>query len=94
MSNCRYFNVNQFWNIFYHLICVNGFRLNWLIFSFLLSSNVRKSINEVMPMIGARFYQQLETLQARNDLLENELSKVCEHYYRHLDPFFIPVIPA
>ncbi|KAK6011221.1 hypothetical protein OSTOST_23705, partial [Ostertagia ostertagi] len=45
--------------------------------SFLLSSSPsgRKSINEIMPMIGARFYAQLETAQMRNDMLENELSK-------------------
>ncbi|KJH41198.1 hypothetical protein DICVIV_12828 [Dictyocaulus viviparus] len=29
-------------------------------------------------MIGARFYSQLETAQIRNDMLENELSKVTE----------------
>uniref|UniRef100_A0A1I7X8B6 Uncharacterized protein n=1 Tax=Heterorhabditis bacteriophora TaxID=37862 RepID=A0A1I7X8B6_HETBA len=27
-----------------------------------------------MPMIGARFYAQLEAAQMRNDVLENELS--------------------
>ncbi|KAK6009049.1 hypothetical protein OSTOST_26056, partial [Ostertagia ostertagi] len=49
--------------------------------SFLLSSSPsgRKSINEIMPMIGARFYAQLETAQMRNDMLENELSKELEN---------------
>nr|CDJ80207.1 PABP1-DEPENDENT POLY [Haemonchus contortus]CDJ80211.1 PAB-dependent Poly(A) specific ribonuclease [Haemonchus contortus] len=49
--------------------------------SFLLSSSPtgRKSINEIMPMIGARFYSQLETAQMRNDMLENELSKELEN---------------
>lgn len=49
--------------------------------SFLLSSTPsgRKSINEIMPMIGARFYSQLETAQMRNDMLENELSKELEN---------------
>ncbi len=28
-----------------------------------------------MPMIGARFYAQLEASQMRNDMLENELTK-------------------
>ncbi|KAK6060192.1 hypothetical protein COOONC_02153 [Cooperia oncophora] len=32
-----------------------------------------------MPMIGARFYAQLETAQMRNDMLENELSKELEN---------------
>lgn len=32
-----------------------------------------------MPMIGARFYAQLETTQMKNDLLENELSKELEN---------------
>ncbi|RCN41367.1 hypothetical protein ANCCAN_12688 [Ancylostoma caninum] len=51
--------------------------------SFLLSSSPsgRKSINEIMPMIGARFYSQLETAQMRNDMLENELSKVIKNWF-------------
>uniref|UniRef100_A0A914RIV7 Pan3 pseudokinase domain-containing protein n=1 Tax=Parascaris equorum TaxID=6256 RepID=A0A914RIV7_PAREQ len=32
-----------------------------------------------MPMIGARFYAQLELAQMKNDLLENELSKELEN---------------
>ena len=39
-------------------------------------SNRPRTINDVMPMIGARFYAQLEAAQMRNDLLENELAKV------------------
>ncbi|MFH4974922.1 hypothetical protein AB6A40_001631 [Gnathostoma spinigerum] len=38
-----------------------------------------RSINEIMPMIGARFYAQLENAQMKNDLLENELSKELEN---------------
>ncbi len=34
------------------------------------------SINEIMPMIGARFYSQVESMQIRTDLLENDLCKV------------------
>ncbi|KAE9414708.1 hypothetical protein Angca_008335, partial [Angiostrongylus cantonensis] len=48
--------------------------------SYLLSPQpARKSINEIMPMIGARFYSQLESAQIRNDILENELSKELEN---------------
>jgi len=36
------------------------------------------SLNNIMPMIGARFYAQLETLQSKADMLEHELSKECE----------------
>lgn len=55
----------------------------FLLSSFLLSSSPsgRKSINEIMPMIGARFYSQLETAQMRNDMLENELSKVAYYFF-------------
>ena len=35
-----------------------------------------KSINDVMPVIGARFYSQLDAMQGRYDILERELSKV------------------
>jgi hypothetical protein len=45
---------------------------------FLLPSNTLKpkSINECMPMIGARFYAHIDNLHVRGDILENELSKV------------------
>ena len=36
-----------------------------------------RSINDVMPMIGARFYSQLDAAQLKNDVLEHELGKVC-----------------
>jgi len=36
-----------------------------------------RNINDIMPMIGARFYSQLELSHVQNDILENELSKVC-----------------
>lgn len=39
----------------------------------------RRGINEVMPMIGARFYMQLDSMQAKSDILENELSKELEN---------------
>ncbi|KAI6187629.1 PAN2-PAN3 deadenylation complex subunit PAN3 [Aphelenchoides besseyi] len=34
------------------------------------------SINEIMPMIGARFYSHMESLQIRVDMLENDLCKI------------------
>lgn len=39
------------------------------------------SINEVMPVIGARFYSQLDSTQTRCDLLESELAKVMEVFF-------------
>ena len=35
-----------------------------------------KSVNDIMPMIGARFYTQLDSAQVKSDVLEGELSKV------------------
>lgn len=32
-----------------------------------------------MPMIGARFYTQLDNVQMRTDVLENEVSKEMEN---------------
>ena len=34
-----------------------------------------KNINDIMPIIGARFYAQLEASQLRIDMIENELAK-------------------
>ncbi|XP_066910079.1 PAN2-PAN3 deadenylation complex subunit pan3-like isoform X1 [Clytia hemisphaerica] len=48
--------------------------LIWHLLSSKVTSN-QHSINDVMPMIGARFYSQLDVTQSRSDLLENELSK-------------------
>jgi len=31
-----------------------------------------------MPMIGARFYAQIDNLHVRGDILENELAKVSQ----------------
>ncbi|KAI6220364.1 PAN2-PAN3 deadenylation complex subunit PAN3 [Aphelenchoides fujianensis] len=39
------------------------------------SSGRVTSINEIMPMIGARFYSHMESLQIRVDMLENDLCK-------------------
>ncbi|GLG93496.1 PAN2-PAN3 deadenylation complex subunit PAN3 [Gryllus bimaculatus] len=38
-----------------------------------------KSVTDLMPMIGARFYTQLDAVQARADMLENELAKELEN---------------
>lgn len=38
-----------------------------------------KSVNDIMPMIGARFYTQLDAAQVKCDVLEGELAKVI-HY--------------
>ena len=51
---------------------------------YLLTPQARPhSINDIMPMIGARFYSQLEATHLRNDLLENELSKVSLELFIH-----------
>ncbi|CAF0726742.1 unnamed protein product [Didymodactylos carnosus] len=47
-----------------------------LIIHFLsLNNRPMKNINDVMPMIGARFYAQIDSLYVRGDIVENELSK-------------------
>jgi len=38
-----------------------------------------KSINDIMPMIGARFYTQLDAAQLKCDVLEGELAKEMEN---------------
>ncbi|KAK3752608.1 hypothetical protein QZH41_018813, partial [Actinostola sp. cb2023] len=38
-----------------------------------------KSVNDIMPMIGARFYTQLEAAQVKCDVLEGELAKEMEN---------------
>ncbi|XP_035225557.1 PAN2-PAN3 deadenylation complex subunit pan3-like isoform X3 [Stegodyphus dumicola] len=47
---------------------------------YLLHNQTRpRSINDIMPMIGARFYTQLDAAQMRSDVIENELSKEVEN---------------
>ncbi|KAI6176459.1 PAN2-PAN3 deadenylation complex subunit PAN3 [Aphelenchoides bicaudatus] len=43
--------------------------------AYVQAPNRGTSINEIMPMIGARFYSQIENMQIRSDLLENDLCK-------------------
>ena len=38
-----------------------------------------KSINDAMPIIGARFYTCLDNALTRGDIIENELSKEIEN---------------
>lgn len=46
---------------------------------YLLTDQSRlRSVNDIMPMIGARFYTQLDASQMRNDVIEEDLAKVCE----------------
>ncbi|XP_078459104.1 PAN2-PAN3 deadenylation complex subunit PAN3 isoform X1 [Lampetra planeri] len=43
---------------------------------YLLSNQTRlRSVNDIMPMIGARFYTQLDAAQMRSDIIEEELAK-------------------
>lgn len=49
---------------------------------YLLSSPLSahmKSVNDIMPMIGARFYTQLDAAQVKCDVLEGELAKEMEN---------------
>ncbi|XP_067663719.1 PAN2-PAN3 deadenylation complex subunit pan3-like [Haliotis asinina] len=50
-----------------------------LILYLLTNQNRPRSINDVMPMIGARFFTQLDAAQLRTDVLENELAKEVEN---------------
>nr|XP_039255415.1 PAN2-PAN3 deadenylation complex subunit pan3-like [Styela clava] len=38
-----------------------------------------RSVNDIMPMIGARFYTQLDSSIMRSDVIENELAKEVEN---------------
>lgn len=52
------------------------------IFRYLLSEQSRlRSVNDIMPMIGARFYTQLDASQMRNDVIEEDLAKVLIHVF-------------
>lgn len=46
---------------------------------YLLSNQQRRSVTDLMPMIGARFYTQLDCIQSRADLLEDEVCKEMEN---------------
>lgn len=44
-----------------------------------MSNTQRRTVTDLMPMIGARFYTQLDNLQLRTDLMENEIAKEMEN---------------
>ncbi|XP_032596131.1 PAN2-PAN3 deadenylation complex subunit PAN3 isoform X3 [Drosophila grimshawi] len=46
---------------------------------YLFTTNNRRSVTDLMPMIGARFYTQLDALQAQVDMQEDELAKEMEN---------------
>ncbi|KAL5291436.1 PAN3 family protein [Megaselia abdita] len=46
---------------------------------FLFNSAQRRSVTDLMPMIGARFYTQLDALQSQCDMQEDELAKETEN---------------
>lgn len=49
---------------------------------YLLTEQSRlRSVNDIMPMIGARFYTQLDASQMRNDVIEEDLAKVSNVLY-------------
>jgi len=49
-----------------------------LIMYLLTNPNRLKTVNDLMPMIGARFYNQLDAALTHNDIIEAELSKEIE----------------
>ncbi|XP_039485199.1 PAN2-PAN3 deadenylation complex subunit PAN3 isoform X3 [Drosophila santomea] len=46
---------------------------------YLFTTNNRRSVTDLMPMIGARFYTQLDALQSKIDMQEDELAKEMEN---------------
>lgn len=46
---------------------------------YLFEGRKARSVNDLMPMIGARFFTQLDHAQLRGDMLEDELSKEVEN---------------
>lgn len=46
---------------------------------YLLTGGPRRTVVDLMPMIGARYYTQLDAIQLHNDILENELAKEMEN---------------
>lgn len=49
------------------------------VIGFLHNNSTRKTINEIMPMIGGRFFTVMENMQAKTDVLEAELSREMEN---------------
>ena len=44
-----------------------------------MHNNRLKSINDAMPMVGARFYTSLDSAYTRGDIIESDLSKEVEN---------------
>lgn len=49
------------------------------IFRYLLTTTNRRAVSDLMPMIGARFYIQLDALQTQCDMQDDELAKEMEN---------------
>lgn len=45
----------------------------------LTKTPTRRCVTDLMPMIGARFYTQLDALQSQCDMQEDELAKSIEN---------------
>lgn len=57
---------------------------------YLLTEQSRlRSVNDIMPMIGARFYTQLDASQMRNDVIEEDLAKVHEGQYISIQGYLL-----
>lgn len=53
------------------------FQASCICYRYLLTPQQRPhNVNDIMPMIGARFYTQLDAAMLRCDVIENELAKV------------------
>lgn len=50
-----------------------------LVLYLLTITSTRRSVTDLMPMIGARFYTQLDALQCQCDMQEDELAKELEN---------------
>ncbi|CAG9138211.1 unnamed protein product [Plutella xylostella] len=50
-----------------------------LILYLLSTSPARRSVTDLMPMIGARFYTQVEALQRRADVIETQLAREADN---------------
>lgn len=65
------------------LLCymLTELNLKFLYCSYLLSPSTvsRRCVTDLMPMIGARFYTQLDALQSQSDMQEDELAKEMEN---------------
>lgn len=71
-----------FINIIVLILFIMELMRNWIIafeYRYLLSPQQQKSITDLMPMIGARFYTQMDNLLSHIEVLEYEVSKEIEN---------------